>query len=276
MFKTEIEISKHDFTEEKELYILPVGDLHIGATTSYWQEAVTKIDQLCKQYPKLKLIGVGDYGDNATQYSRASTYDNVMTPQEQLRAFQESFLKRYKDRWLHVVSGNHEFNRLERDAGINPIQEACFNLDIPFSKATGLIDINLGKRKKQNGRDIGVNYLIQVTHGASAARTKGGQHQAAVRTARKISNADVYISGHTHYPSNGHAGRLEYDKKNKTLRHVNQLIMTSTSWMGYELYADRKNYEPTGYALQILKLYNFATHNGYKKGIELISKGGLE
>lgn len=268
MFQHEIEHSIFNYPEDDDIKILPIGDIHIGAKTSMWQEAIMVIDKLIKKYPKLKLVGVGDYGDNATKYSRASTYDNVMTPLEQLRTFQENFLKRYKDRWLMIVAGNHEFVRLERESGINPIEEACFNLDLPYSRGTGLIDVSVGKLKTINKKDYGTNYLLQVTHGTSAARTKGGQHNSAVRTSQKVKNADVFISGHTHYPSHGHGGSLLFDKKNKKLRYVNQVVLTSTSWLGYEMYADRKQYSPTGYAIQLITL-----KAGRNKDIEILSYG---
>lgn len=268
LFSHEIQIKQFNFGDKNKITILPIGDIHIGAKTSMWQNALNIIDKLIKEYPNLKLIGVGDYGDNATKYSRASTYDNVMTPLEQLRVFQDNFLKKYKDRWLMVVAGNHEFNRLERESGINPVEEACFNLDIPYSKATGIIDVSVGRFKKMNNKIYGYNYLIQVTHGSSAARTKGGQHNAAVRTAQKIKNADIYISGHTHYPVTGHGGTLLFDRKNKKLKYNNQVVLTSASWLGYEGYADRKNYEPTGYAVQLLTL-----HGRVKKQVDVKSYG---
>lgn len=257
------------FPQFQDLFILPIGDLHIGAKSSSWQDSIMIIDKLIKEYPTLQLIGVGDYGDNATKSSKASVYENIMNPKEQLSIFKDSFIKRYKDRWLGLVSGNHEFNRLEKDTGIDPVEELAELFDIPYSRSTMLFDLSVSEKMgvSKNAKKRGYNFLIQVTHGSSGAQTKGGQHNAAVKTSKKIENANIYITGHTHYPSAGVSGKMFYDKRNKVVRFENRIIMTCTSWLGYEQYADRRNFEPTGYALQILKL-----SGKYKKEMELITK----
>ena len=76
-------ITKH-FPENKDIVIIPVGDVHLGAAEhmeSAWREFRTYVAET----PNVYLVILGDVCNNAIRNSVSNVYDEVLRPREQKR-----------------------------------------------------------------------------------------------------------------------------------------------------------------------------------------------
>lgn len=237
-----LKMIRYDFSKEKELMIIPVGDIHIGAKESYYKNLI----KIANRYPQAKFILLGDLINNSIKSSKVNPHDDILRPAEQQKEL-ISFIKQIgKSRFLGCVAGNHE-NRTTRVADIQPLESIMLGFDIPYDPNILLLDISVGKRQK----DRSFNYTILFGHGAGGGRTKGSATNAAYRL-RSVNEhgVDIYLSGHTHKPQAMKCNAGIYDKKNKKATTEPYWIMTCSSWVGHEEYAKQKMFEPPAFCLQ--------------------------
>jgi len=232
--------------DTSEVEILPLGDIHIGETGSYFHEAVAFVDM----HPEYKLILLGDLIDNAIISSIGDVYSQDRPPH---RAIEEvtNILRRWKERILGVVGGNHE-RRTWRVAGVDPIRLICTELGVPFSDDFLIVDVALnGSARGSRGR---TQYSIVCHHGVAGGRFP----ERSVRQHRyfleRIQRADIYITGHTHAPMTAMTAVEEYDPRNKKVIERNILHVCVSAWVRAK-YADQKLFPLVPRCHAIVKLY---------------------
>ena len=239
--------------------VLAVGDLHIGSPQSKFRE----LQNLIRGAPESTFfLFVGDVIDNALIDSLGNVYDAEMNPHESLQEFYE-LLRQVRDRTLGVVSGNHEY-RTKRRVGIDPLSFICGELGIPYSPDILVLDVAVGDGKNGRGSRRRSDYVLVAGHGYTSARTVGGKITANARLADVITNADVYITGHTHQPSVVKLNRFLADTRNKKLLDHEYYVVTIPAWLGYEEYAARKFYQPSASGVVEIRL------SGTKKEVEIV------
>lgn len=215
-----IEIIQHNF--KNEIQIVPLGDLHLGATNCMIKEIKKTIDYIANN-ENVYTILLGDIIDNAVICGKipSAVYDNVMTPLQQVQ-FAVETLRPIKDKILGVVSGNHEF-RSSKSTDINPLYLVCSELGIQnlYNDSLGIIKINLGQRHKNDGsRGVETSYTILLHHGK-------GTSESAIKKDHEFINqfegVDCIVTGHTH---NGRVAKFKKLVVNKYSNVVSEKDIT--------------------------------------------------
>jgi len=237
----------HTWIKEKAIKLIALGDIHIGSPQSKVDEVVKLIKNADKS---TYFIFVGDVIDNAIIDSVSNVYEQTQNPQRALNGFSE-LLKLTNGKTLAVVSGNHE-ERTRKKVGVDLLEVVCNDLGVPYENDIFVLDISVGDGKQDRGSARRSNYSIVVGHGYSGARTTGGKITANGRIIDVISNADIYITGHTHQPSVVKTSRFEIDSRNKKLMQREMYLITIPAWLGYEKYAARKFMHPS--ALGVIEI----------------------
>lgn len=230
---------------EKEIVnnarICVIGDLHIGAKESMYQQVEQKIDEEINKCPvNTYLIFLGDLADYAIVGSKGDVYEAAMKPEEQKREVKR-LLKKYQEHTLLVVEGNHEY-RLRRFAGVSDISDFCLDNNIPYTRDLAVLALFIpmaGYGSK--GRAM---FTIAAGHGYSGARSVGGKISANGRIMDVIENADIYLTGHTHQPHVSVHSRFVYSSQSKKLLERKIYFVTVPSWLGYAEYAAKKFMAP--------------------------------
>ncbi len=248
----------HKWIKEDFIYLIPIGDLHLGSPASRKKELKKLIESADR---RTFFILLGDILDNAIIESLGNVYEQELNPQNALEEIIE-LLKPVKDRILGAVSGNHE-ERTRRRVGIDVMKIISQALCIDYENDIFVFDISVGENASR-GSARRVNYSIVVGHGYTGARTLGGKITANGRIIDVVIGADIYITAHTHQPSVVPFARFEIDPHNKKLFKRNGYLITIPAWQDYENYAARKFMHPNANSFLTIKL------SGKTKNIEVI------
>ena len=251
-------MAKYEF-EQDFVEILAIGDIHLGSEMSSFDQVLKVIEEERDS----KLIFMGDLIDNAIINSLGDIYSQKQNPHEAIVKIRKLF-KKYKNRILGVVGGNHE-RRTWRRVGIDPLSLICTEVNIPYSDDVLIIDIAI-KGKRGRGMKNRTHYSIACHHGASGGRFPERSSRQQRYFHSFISGVDIYITGHTHVPDILKLAIHEYDSRNKVISKKETYHITIPAWSD-EKYARQKMLQPTANGLIKIKLFN-----GYKKNIKVVMR----
>ena len=96
----------HRFPERPDLDIIPVSDVHLGASEHMWQ-AWEDFRKQVLESPNTYLVLGGDLINNATRSSVSNVFEETIRPRDQKRMM-TAMLEPLRDRILCAVTGNHE------------------------------------------------------------------------------------------------------------------------------------------------------------------------
>lgn len=190
-----MKIIKRDLSQDfKEIKLLALSDLHIGDPLCNYKKIKEVLLEI-KENDNTFVILNGDLMNNATKTSVSDTYNEELTPTEQILKLCE-LLDPIKDKILVIAMGNHEARTLKSD-GVDIIRLVSKQLGIEDRYANGwwYLYLTLGLSNKQRP----VLYTITGTHGYGGGRKNGGKINNLVEMSDKVI-ADVYVMGHTHTP----------------------------------------------------------------------------
>lgn len=242
---SKIRYNKVRFNDGEDLFIHPIGDMHIGHINC-------NMDFLTKQLENIplssnhRILLMGDLVDCGTKSSvGASGYEQKLNPNEQLNTIVKMFCP-FREQIDGVVQGNHEY-RIMKESGIDIMEQFCNQLDIPYLLYSGVVTYSLGKKHYERA------YNINMIHGNA-----GGNIGNVMMRCKGMSNkitADVYLMGHAHY--NMHSSRvMKYvDSRNEKLIERKQYFVLTGHTLDYDdSYADKANLEisPMGFPTIIL------------------------
>lgn len=183
------------YSFKEEITILPLSDLHLGASGCNLQKIKDTIKDI-KDNPNCYTFLCGDIIDNGVKTGKGlGVYENVLSPYQQVQLAIE-LLEPIKDRILCIVSGNHEA-RSKNDVDINPLYMICCELGIQdrYRDALGVVKVVLGARKNNEGLGRCHTYTFLVHHGK-------GTSESAIKKDKEFINSfedvDCIITGHTH------------------------------------------------------------------------------
>lgn len=248
---SDFDLIVHKFTQNNDLYICPISDVHLGAAEHMEKEwAKFCVDILSK--PHAYIVLGGDLINNATRTSVSNIFEEKLRPREQKKRMVE-MLSPIKDRILCAVSGNHE-RRGVKDIDDDPSYDIMCKLDLEhlYRENIAFVKIQIGD---VNGSGItNPTYSFAVTHGAGGGVLSGGVINRNERFGYVLDGCDALIVGHSHKPMISQPSKIFVDTKNNKISIKPFKVITSTSWLNYGGYAVQKMLLPTSHAPQLITL----------------------
>lgn len=231
--------------------ILVAADIHTGSA-EFDEAKWSKFEELLQQ-PGTYVIFVGDQCEYATRSSKSDVYTQALSPSQQKRWWIEH-LKKYKDKVLCIVDGNHEFNRASKDADDFPLYDIALALGIEdrYRSEGAFLDIGVGHVGTAGKQ---AHYVFRVQHQAKNNVNYG--------TADGFEGIDVFVSGHTHKPMDKPLGKLVYNPFNKCVVQKDVENIVSGHFLRFGGYGERGGYRPTS-----TKLYSVILSGKKDKSIE--------
>jgi len=175
--------------DQKELKIVPISDIHIGAPNCDIELLKGMVQYIKKS--KSQCILLGDMIDN---YTRAKAekrgifyaYEQQMSPEEQIEKVSK-ILKPIRKQILCLYAGNHE-RWTREEVGIDVSKIIAKNLGVPYEGYSGFIKIQVKNQV----------YRIFCHHGIGMGATPTGALNSLFRLAKVSPDADIYLMGHVH------------------------------------------------------------------------------
>ena len=236
-----IQVISHS-SEENEVKLIPLGDIHLGSPTCDIDKLLETIEYIKKSGSLVVLMG--DLLEAASRHSvGAGWVEQTSPPQDQLDVLYDLFLP-IKDQILVVLDGNHE-ERIWKQTGIQVSKILARMLGVPYGGYSCFIKLKIKKN----------NYIIHAQHGSSNAWYPHTKITAAMRTAQHT-QADVYLYGHTHELMSLALDRREFDLRSRTVQRKKIYFVLTGGFLKYEnSYAQRKNMYPVKTGVAKLKFY---------------------
>jgi hypothetical protein len=228
--EVEIPVIVRDYSDLNELYVYPLGDVHIGSdkhAAGRWAEWLKYLEQ----EPKASMMGTGDFLNCALKGSKSEAYDDTLTVGKARESLSDGIAALAAEGRVDImIPGNHE-ERVYRLVGDEPIASVTREHGIPYSRGPVVLIYKVGD----------VEYTVFLKHGRGGGQI-GARANRLAQQARTLV-ADVYVSGHTHsqlvFPQELF---VVQDRKVKRMR---QLFISSGSFLNYELYAAEAGLPPT-------------------------------
>jgi len=235
------EILWYDFGQQtKQVTIIPLADVHLGAEGSAWQQFYQLIDTI-KSEPDTYVTLQGDLIDNGLKNSVMNVYRATMRPYEQKREMAKA-LEPIRDKILCIIPGNHE-RRSGKEADADPTYDIAAKLDIEdrYRESIAFIRIGLGKQKNQKPH----SYYLACLHGAAGGGLPGAGVNRNDRFLQTMDGVDILITAHTHKPYALRGSKMVLDTQNRRATIRPTLHMVAGPWLGYLGYPVDKMLAPT-------------------------------
>jgi predicted phosphodiesterase len=240
-----------DFTACKApLMICALGDIHGGSAT--YKLFDKTLEEVVKK--NCRVLFTGDLIDNRINQSKSFTHGSE-SPHLELDMLSKIFEK-YSSYIDGIVGGNHDV-RTFRYAGEDPIRRLCLQYKIAYHPDALVIIYKVGETsnkkivKDRGGRhDKGpVIYKIFMSHSNRSGRKEGGKLQKVVDF-KNITNADIFLSGHSHDLTSHKGGFIDISQKG-LLKMKEQMFVNCGAFQPYTGYIVNHNFAPlpNGYAL---------------------------
>lgn len=246
----DFELISHSFPKGTDVTILPVSDVHLGASEHMERDWQDFCDKVLKS-PNIYITLGGDLINNGTKTSVTNCFDEKYRPREQKRIMVEMLMP-IKDRILCSVSGNHE--RRNKDVDDDPAYDIMCKLDLEhlYRENMAFVKISIGDQS-MNGK-YRPTYCLCVTHGSGGGVLTGSAVNRNERFAYVIDGLDCLIVGHTHKPFVTQPSKIKIDPFNNKVSFRPFKVVSSTSWLSYGGYAAQKMLLPSSFAPQTITL----------------------
>jgi predicted phosphodiesterase len=236
--------------ELERVEILLAADVHTGSA-EFDEMKWARFEELLKR-PDTFVVFAGDQCEYATRSSKSDVYTQALSPRQQKDWWIEH-LRKYSNKVLCLVDGNHEYNRASRDADDFPLYDIALALGIEdrYRSEGAFVDIGVGHVGTAGKQ---VRYVFRVQHQA--------KNNANYGTADGFEGIDVFVSGHTHKPMDKPLSKMVYDTKNKAVVQKDVENVVCGHFLRFGGYGERGGYRPTSQKLFSVVL------SGKKKEIE--------
>lgn len=248
---SDFEIITHHFSENKDIIIYPISDVHLGASEHMEKEWGAFCESVLDN-PNAYIVLGGDLINNATRNSVSNIFEETMRPREQKKVMAE-MLEPLRDRVLCAVSGNHE-RRSGKDVDDDPTYDIMCKLDIEhlYRENMAFVKIQVGKKNGDGYKNP--TYMLTVTHGAGGGMLTGGSVNRNERFGYVVDGMDCLIVGHTHKPFVTQPSKIKIDPYNNKVDIKPFKVVSSSSWLNYGGYAAQKMLLPSSHAPQVITL----------------------
>jgi len=257
----DVKVVQRSFPEAKELYLLPLGDLHWDSRYSNHSLIERKVAEI-KENNYLTLL-IGDTFDKLffswlLKDQQGDDLNVALTTVANL-------FKPIRDNILLIMDGNHE-RGMEKKTGFNMAEALANILEIPFVRGLGVLHLRVGRFKNSKKENHMNSYVGLIAHGYGGGRTKGAKANKAAALGDMMENCDFTIMGHVHDPNLIPTSRLCYDAHNKAVyaREIRNVVLSS--FQGYGGYAQQMVMRPSP---QLEYLMRF---DGMYKKIEILER----
>jgi UDP-2,3-diacylglucosamine pyrophosphatase LpxH len=210
--------SDYTLKDKDLLYILPIGDIHLGSEDAnleyldYWMDTVRRI-----KAPK-RIYLMGDLVESATKRLANSSYRQQMPLDDQIEQTIQ-FFKPLKNDIVYSCMGNHEI-RLSKD----------YDLDLNRIIANGL-DCPYGNQHLDTFTVNGKPLTVYTAHGKGSSMYHYTAESKIIRDTQTI-NADIIMHGHNH-----RAGYFSIPTRTSNGLRRKHYMFTG-AFLGYGGYAD--------------------------------------
>lgn len=221
-----IQIIQHHF--DSEIQIVPLGDLHIGASNCMYKEIKDIIDYIANN-ENVYTVLLGDIIDNGviTGKVASAVYDNQLSPMQQIQKAVE-LLSPIKNKILGVVSGNHEF-RSSKAIDVNPLYLVCSELGIQnlYNDSMGIIKIQLGIDGRKDHKSLQC-YTLLIHHGKGTAESAIKKDHEFIN---QFEGIDCIITGHTHQSRVAKFKKLVVNKYSNVVTEKDITVIVCNSFL---------------------------------------------
>ena len=235
---------------EKEAFIVPFGDLHIG-DKAFNSTSKNKLDtyiKFVKEHDNARVILNGDLLNTATRESKTSPFEQDMTLEEQVSEVAR-LLYPIKDKIIGAVCGNHE-RRIMDFAGYDPTLSILYKLglnpDDIYFKFTGLIKLKVGKRTGYGVVTGRTCYTVVFSHTTGGGKLIGSKlNRIDQMRYSTVTNADLYIGSHNHALAVAPVISMEYDSNHDTINERVQYLVDAGAYLDWNgSYAEAMQLQP--------------------------------
>lgn len=233
----------------KPIEILPIADIHVGDKQSD-PSIVNALIQSVKDIENRYCILDGDLMNTAIIGGKSDVYSEILTPSEELKRCKEIF-EPIREKILCAVPGNHE-ERVTKTTGVCMTEILCRELGLQdiYSPTSAVLFLKMGWYRKKCRPFV---YTIYVNHGSGGGRRPGSKISRLADYA-SIVDADIFVVGHTHFPSSFKQQTYRVNTSNSTVTLREQLFVNTASALSYGGYGDRQGYQPGSNSYPIITL----------------------
>ena len=249
--KDDFEMIIHHFPERKNITIIPIADVHLGAAECMEREWRQFCDMVLKR-PDIYILLGGDLINNSTRSSIANPFDEKIRPSMQKRLMVE-MLSPLRGRILAACMGNHERRSL-KESDVDLTYDIMCKLDIEelYRPNIAFIKLQMGAINGNGLRNP--TYTIVMTHGTGGGIYTGASVNRSERFGYVIDNMDVLVTGHTHKAYVTQPSKIFIDGRNNKVSFKPFKVVNCTSWLRYGGYATQKMLLPSSHAMQSIIL----------------------
>lgn len=228
----------------RDIYLLPIGDCHIG-DKAFNKESEIKLKgyiKWVKETKNARVFLMGDILNCATRVSKTSPFEQNMTLKEQID-YATRLFNPIKDKILGAIDGNHEL-RLSDYSGYSPTITLCERLNIPYFGDSAVLLFGLGCRKKsvKSPRATFCGYFHHTTGGGS---TIGSKINAPDKLRNIVCNGDFYCGSHNHMLGCVHSMVYKINESSGSIEELRQMIVDCGGYLNYsDSYAEAKMLQP--------------------------------
>ena len=186
-----------DFSEHREVLLLVLNDLHIGAFGCNIDKLIRYLQQV-KHIPNCYIILNGDLMNNANNLGKSSPLENALSPMNEQKVIHTLLSDPViKEKIICSTSGNHESGARAKDSGLDSIATPMATLDLMDIYARYMAQIVL-KIKCPYTKSGYAEYKILVRHGSGMGGKAGKTLEQMFNMIKDFGDFDMIIQGHTH------------------------------------------------------------------------------
>lgn len=247
----DFEMIRRKFPEKNDLKIIPISDVHLGASEHMQRKWELFCSEILKS-PNTYITLGGDLINNATRSSVSNIFEETMRPSEQ-KKLMAKMLEPLRDRILCAVSGNHERRSL-KDADDEPTYDIMCKLDIEHLYRENMAFIKIQVGKEDGFGQKNPTYCLVVTHGNGGGIYTGASVNRNERFGYILDGADCLVVGHSHKPFVTQPSKIKIDLFNNKVSVKPFKVVSSSSWLEYGGYAAQKMLLPSSHVGQVITL----------------------
>lgn len=248
----DFEMIVHKFPQGKDITIIPIADVHLGAEECMEQEFIKFVESIAERDDVYIILG-GDLINNCTRSSISNIFRETMSPSFQ-KKMMAKILEPVADKILCAVSGNHE-RRSVKDADDDPAYDIMAKIDREevYRENIAFVKLQFGEYQSIAGTKR-PSYVLAVTHGNGGGMLTSGAVLRGERMGYAMDGVDALIFGHTHKPFTTIPGKIKVDTHNNKVSIQPFRVINMTSWLEYSAYAMQKMLLPTIHNLSTMTL----------------------
>ena len=186
-----------DVSEHREIKILVLNDLHIGAPGCNIDKIIRYL-QAVKHIPNCYIILNGDLMNNANNLGKSSPLENALSPMNEQKVIHTLLDDPIiKSKIICSTSGNHESGARAKDSGLDALVTPMATLDLldVYARYMAQIVLTIKNPYVRGGTS---EFRILVRHGSGMGGNAGKILERMFDIVKKFGNFDMIIEGHTH------------------------------------------------------------------------------